>query len=121
MNTPRPIPGWHPSTPAITGPGYDDLIRRHPAVLIHFWAAWNAHDRAMDGVIRAIQGRFAGRVHFASCDIDQDGGELYRRFGVVNIPTLGLIVAGAVRKPSIIGIPEPDRLAAAIESRLASG
>lgn len=119
METPRPIPGWRPSTPAITGPELDDLIGRHHAIAIHFWATWDAHDRKLDEAIQAIRPQLAGRVHFVACDIDQDeDGRLCRRFGVVNIPALGLIGAGKIQPPPIIGVPTPADLAALIEARL---
>ncbi len=118
MDIARPVPGWSPSTPDVLGPFIDDVMRQYPTIAIHFWASWNGADPLMDRNIRAVQDGFAGRVHFASCNVDNEvNGELLRRLGVVTIPTLGVLVSGTPRR-SIVGCVPPYLLAAEIESRL---
>ena len=99
-------------------PSIDDLTRRYSAIAIHFWAPWDGHDPPMDRSIQMIRGRFAGRVHFVSCnnDLEVNAG-LVGRCGVVNIPALGILVAGVPRRP-IIGLRDPEVLASEIEARL---
>ncbi len=118
MDIDRPIPGWAPSTPAVPGGSIDELARQHPAIAIHFWAAWNGSDPPMDRSIQEIVGQFAGRVLFVSCDTDrEENHELCRRFGLAAIPALGILVSG--RRPElIIGRRDPDHLASEIEGRL---
>ena len=72
----------------------------------------------MDRSIQAIRAKFAGRVHFVSCNIDLEvNSELFRRCGVGNIPALGILVAGVPRRP-ILGLRDPEVLASEIEARL---
>lgn len=114
----RPIPGWSPSTPEVTDSTINEVVQRHPAVAIHFWAAWNGVDPPMDRVIQEIGPRFAGRLVFYSCNTDlAENVELCRRFRFGNIPALSVLVAGQPHKP-IIGLRSPDDLVAQIETRL---
>jgi thiol-disulfide isomerase/thioredoxin len=86
-------------------------------VAIHFWAPWNGYDPVMDRAIQAVAKRFADRVHFVSCNIDlEENVELCRRFGVVNVPSLGLLVSGMTRRV-ITGCRAPEDLVSEIESR----
>lgn len=118
MATPRPIPGWRPSTPAVGGRALEELLRQHSAIAIHFWATWDGHDPGMDQSIREIAERFAGRVLFLSADIDlEENRDLCRHFRIANIPTLGVLRSG--RNPTlIVGYRDPEHLANEIETRL---
>lgn len=108
---------WFPSTPEINGPEADRL-GQYGAVAIHFWAPWNRIDVRMDVSIQAVAPRFADRVEFVSCNIDlAENAELCRRFGVLNVPTIGVLIDGRPRRP-IVGLREPVPLAEEIESRL---
>ncbi len=118
MNFARPIPGWSPSTPEVRGPAIDDLLRQNPAIAIHFWAAWNGVDPLLDRSIQEILDRFIGRLWFGACDVDlSENAELCGKFGVANIPAIGILVSG--RSPKlIVGYRDPQRLALEIERRL---
>ena len=116
----RPLPGWRPSTPEIIGSEINVLTQRFPAVVIHFCAGWNSHDRTMDRMIVAIQEQSEGRVSFVSCDTDlPENANLCRRCRVVNIPALGVIVASEAQR-TIIGLRQTAQLVGEIESRLIS-
>jgi thioredoxin-like negative regulator of GroEL len=115
---PRPIPGWAPTTPAVDPSSLDDFVVEQPAVAIHFWAAWNAHDPGFDDSIRAVAPEFAGRVCFRSCNSDlPENLQLCQRFGVVTVPSLVVIVRGQQRRP-ILGALPPERLAKELAARL---
>jgi thioredoxin-like negative regulator of GroEL len=116
--TPRPIPGWTPTTPAIDPSSFDELVVEQPAVAIHFWAPWNAHDPAFDDSLRAVAPEFVGRVCFRSCSSDLSQHlPLWQRFGVVTVPSLVVIVRGQRRRP-ILGVRSPEQLAKELEARL---
>lgn len=117
MDKPTPIAGWIPSTPEVRGQEVDRFAQRGP-LAIHFWAPWNRIDARMDQSIQAVALRFAGRAEFVSCNIDlAENAELCRRFKICDIPAVGVLVAGAARRP-IVGFRESDELADEIESRL---
>jgi hypothetical protein len=114
----EPGRNWSPSTPKVRGQDVDELCLLHAALAIHFWATWNRVDREMDRNIQNIVDQFAGRVWFVSCEIDlPENVELCQRFGVSNIPALGLLVSGY---PSqlVVGCSKPKQLAAEIERLL---
>lgn len=116
----HPIPGWQPSTPAVFGGQLDELTRRHPAVAVHFWAAWNGADRLMDRSIQSVVEQFADRVHFASCDVDSpENLDLCRRGGFANIPAVAVFLKDRVDEP-IVGFRTSEQLAIEIEARLRS-
>lgn len=114
----RPIPGWRPSLEEVVGDGLDALIGGNPAVAVHFWAVWNGADPPMEGSIRAIQDRFAGRVRFVACDVDRkENVSVCKRFGVVSLPSL--VVIAPERPPRlVVGYREPDALALVVEDAL---
>ena len=118
MDVARPIPGWTPSTPEVRGDDLDQLARRHPAVVVHFWAPWNGVDPLTDRSIQAAAGRLAERVRFASCNIDlAENADLWHRYGLANVPSLLVLVGGRPRR-LIVGHRSPDERVAEIETRL---
>lgn len=114
----RPVPGFRPSTPAVTGKTYAKVLTEHSVVVIHFWADWNGVDVPMDASIRDIKTKIEGRIHFVSCDIDSpDNLDLCKRCNVVNIPFLAIFVDGH-QKRGIMGLRPADELADEIGKRL---
>ena len=115
----RPIPGWRPSTLEIVADDFPSLAGSHPALAIHFWAGWNGVDPPLDRYIQVIAGRFAGRVYYVSIDIDRaENRQLWDRCGVANVPTVALF-RGEELQGLIVGLREPEQLAAEIEKLLA--
>jgi thioredoxin-like negative regulator of GroEL len=115
----RPIPGWRPSTPEIVADDFPSLAASHSALAIHFWAGWNGVDPPLDRSIRVITGRFDGRVYFVSIDIDRaENRPLWDQCGIANVPTVALF-RGEELQGLIVGLREPEQLAAEIEKLLA--
>jgi hypothetical protein len=115
---PRPITGWTPSTPPVSGETLPALLQQHRAVVVHFWAEWNGYDPVVDRNLQALQPAFEGRAYFCSCNMDpRENWELCRSCDVLNIPTLACFVEGE-RRRNLVGCLEPDRLEAALEACL---
>ena len=117
MDTPtihRPIPGFHPSTPAVTSTSCDAVVAAHPIVVVHFWAVWNGVDPVMDqGIANA---KFD--AHFVSCDIDDPAClDLCKQCGIATVPTLAVFVGGELRPP-IIGLLSSDAITNALDDRV---
>jgi hypothetical protein len=72
----------------------------------------------MDRRIQEIQLHFDRRIHFVSCDIDQSANaDLCKRFGVANVPFLGVFV-GTQQRRGIMGLRSSDALIVELEARL---
>lgn len=109
---------WKSSLPPVVGDELDRVAASHPAVAIQFWATWNRADLLMEKNIRAIEGRFAGRVTFMSCDIDRpENLRMCKRLGVLNVPCVAVLVGGRPGR-LILGLSEPEELARRIEAML---
>lgn len=93
INIARPIPGWKPSAPPITGAEAPAVLAQHRVVVVHFWAVWNGHDPVADRELQPLREEFADRVYFCSCDVDHEPSwPFIRECGVLNVPTLACFV-----------------------------
>jgi thioredoxin-like negative regulator of GroEL len=79
----------------VTGATFSEVLAAHPVVVVHFWAAWNQTDRAMDALLQRVRPEFANRIEFRSCDIDDlDSVPIISKARVLNIPTLACFIRG---------------------------
>jgi thioredoxin-like negative regulator of GroEL len=99
-----------PTTPAVTA----DDFQACPVLVLHYWAEWNLHDRAMDKRVATLLEQYAGRVSFRSCDIDRVENLSYIR-GIANIPALGCFIRGKWFK-SILGLRPENELRSLFDS-----
>lgn len=108
------LPIWRPQSQAIELATLHEELARHPLVVVHFWAAWNLHDRTMDEILQGLAPRYTGRVEFRSFDVDIAGGnDFCRDCRISNVPALAAFVRG-VWRDTLIGL-RPQR---ELEARL---
>lgn len=72
--------------------------------VVHFWAAWNGYDRAMDQLLSELEREFTSEMPLFSCNFDDPANwALAEAATVVNLPALVLVVEG---KPmvTVIGL-----------------
>jgi len=115
---PRPISGWKPSTPAVDVSSFDQLLTENPAVAVHFWAEWDAHDQVLDRHIQAVIPKFTERVYFCSCNIDLEENRAFVKQGKFwNIPAL-LLFSKETKVRRIVGVRPPEELETELEKYL---
>jgi thioredoxin-like negative regulator of GroEL len=96
---------------------FEQLLKEHAAIAIHFWASWNGCDPVLDQSIQSIASEFAGRMSFYSCDVDrEENADLCKRCRVVTIPWLAVFVSGTERR-RIVGTRSPVELKNELEAR----
>ena len=89
-----------------------DVLRSPLPVLLDCWAPWCRPCQVLAPVIDALARAYAGRVHVAKLNVD-DNLEVAARYAVLSIPTLLIFDAGQLRD-RVVGV-HPR---AALEARL---
>lgn len=77
----------------VTDARFKSVLKKHPAVLIDFWADWCGPCKAIAPRLEALSEKYAGRVFFGKVDIEKSP-KTVERFGVEGIPTLLLLKKG---------------------------
>ncbi len=70
-----------------------EVIRSPIPVVVDFYADWSAPCRATEPVFRDLSGRLAGRVKFATVNVDE-ASLVTRSYGIHSIPTFVFLRAG---------------------------
>jgi thioredoxin-like negative regulator of GroEL len=101
---------WRPRSQAIELGTLRKDLARHALVLVHFWAAWDSHDRKMDETLQELAPCYAGPVGFRSFDVDiAEGSDFCRDCGISNVPAIAVFVRG-VWLETLVGVRPRDEL-----------
>jgi len=90
------------ATKAITDASFDvDVLKNDKPVLVDYWAEWCAPCRMVAPVLDEIAREHGDKIDIVKLNID-DNPETAQRYGIMQIPTLGVFSGGEVVK-QIIG------------------
>jgi len=85
---------------------FEEVIRKHPLVLVDFWASWCGPCMMIAPIIEELAREYAGKVVFAKVDVDRNRG-LAMKFRIMSIPTLILFKNGKPVEVMIGAQPKP--------------
>lgn len=83
---------------AVTDDSFDaDVLKNSKPVLVDYWAEWCGPCRMVAPVLEAIAAEHGDKIDIVKLNVD-DNPEVARKYGILNIPTLGVFQKGEVVK-----------------------
>jgi thioredoxin 1 len=94
---------------AVTDDSFEaDVLQNDKPVLVDYWAEWCGPCRQVAPVLEAIAAEHGDKLDIVKLNVD-DNPEVTRRYGILNIPTLGVFQNGQVVK-ELVGARSKSRL-----------
>ena len=86
------------ATKAVTDASFEaDVLKNDKPVLVDYWAEWCGPCRLVAPVLEAIAAEHGDKIDIVKLNVDENP-EVARRYGILNIPTLGIFQNGQVVK-----------------------
>jgi thioredoxin 1 len=85
-----------------------DVLKNDKPVLVDYWAEWCGPCRQVTPVLEAIAAEHGDKLEIVKLNVDENP-EVTRRYGILNIPTLGVFQNGQVVK-EFVGARSKSRL-----------
>src|SRR5262249_49472249 len=85
-----------------------DVLKNEKPVLVDYWAEWCGPCRQVAPVLEAIAAEHGDKLDIVKLNVDENP-EVTRRYGILNIPTLGVFHNGQVVK-ELVGARSKSRL-----------
>jgi thioredoxin 1 len=86
---------------------YSQFVHSCPAVVIHFWAEWNASDRLIMDKWKELESTYSEKICFGAVDVDNEQMvSLFKELKIANVPTLAYYKNGELVE-MIIGLRQP--------------
>jgi thioredoxin 1 len=83
---------------AVTDGSFEaDVLKNGKPVLVDYWAEWCGPCRQVAPVLEAIAAEHGDKIDIVKLNVDENP-ETARRYGILNIPTLGIFQNGQVVK-----------------------
>ncbi|MEM2934940.1 MAG: thioredoxin [Candidatus Thermoplasmatota archaeon] len=101
---------------ALTDKNFDEFIKKHPLVVVDFWAPWCGPCKFFSPIFEEIAKEMQGKVIFGKVNTDENE-KLCERFGIMSIPTLLIFKNGEIVDRNIGAMPA-DMLKEWIEKNL---
>jgi thioredoxin 1 len=86
------------ATKAVTDESFDaDVLKNSKPVLVDYWAEWCGPCKMVAPVLEAIAAEHGDKIDIVKLNVD-DNPNVTRKYGILNIPTLGVFQNGEVVK-----------------------
>ena len=86
------------ATRAVTDDSFEaDVLKNPKPVLVDYWAEWCGPCKMVAPVLDAIAEEHGDKIDIVKLNVDQNP-EVARKYGILNIPTLGVFQNGEVVK-----------------------
>ena len=86
------------ATKVVTDDSFDtDVLKSGKPVLVDYWAEWCGPCKMIAPVLEAIAAEHGDKLEIVKLNVD-DNPEVARKYGILNIPTLGVFKDGEVVK-----------------------
>jgi thioredoxin len=86
------------ATRAVTDDNFEaDVLKNAKPVLVDYWAEWCGPCKMVAPVLEAIATEYGDKIDIVKLNVDENP-EVTRKYGILNIPTLGVFHNGEVVK-----------------------
>jgi thioredoxin 1 len=86
------------ATRAVTDATFDaEVLKNDKPVLVDYWAEWCGPCKMIAPVLEALAAEHGDKIDVVKLNVDENP-EVTRRYGILNIPTLGVFRNGEVVK-----------------------
>jgi thioredoxin len=86
------------ATRAVTDDSFEaDVLKNSKPVLVDYWAEWCGPCKMVAPVLEAIATEHGDKLDIVKLNVDENP-EVTRKYGILNIPTLGVFQNGEVVK-----------------------
>jgi len=85
-----------------------DVLKNEKPVLVDYWAEWCGPCRQVAPVLEAILAEHGDKLDIVKLNVDENP-EVTSKYGILNIPTLGVFQHGQVVK-EVVGARSKSRL-----------
>ncbi len=86
------------ATRAVTDDSFEaDVLKSSKPVLVDYWAEWCGPCKMVAPVLEAIAAEHGDKIEIVKLNVDENP-EVTQKYGILNIPTLGVFQNGEVVK-----------------------
>ena len=95
---------------------FNEVVKKHPLILIDFWAPWCGPCRALGPIIEEVTKEYAGKITIGKLNVDENPNTA-ECFQVYSIPTM-LIMKNGCEVDRIVGLVQKKHIEAVLSKHL---
>ena len=100
----------------VTDSNFDEIVKKHPLVLVDFWAPWCGPCVALAPTVEELAEEYAGRIIIGKLNVDENP-KTAECFQVFSIPTL-IIMKNGCEVDRIVGLVPKKHISALLKKHL---
>jgi|GEM_PF-52515 len=100
----------------VTDSNFNEIVKKHPLILVDFWASWCGPCRALAPTIEELAKEYAGKVAIGKLNVDENP-KTAESFQVFSIPTM-VIMKDGCEVDRIVGLVPKQHVEAVLKKYL---